>query len=174
VWDALPLPKDDDWQGSKTAPATVQGTDLVLRGEYVRTRATYDAPVTVEFDILFENAVSDGCLYVMFVPENSPKDEHPATVTEFVMGYGKPGQLLVARHVDSVRDYTKLWEQSVELVPNHQYHVLLNVRPGALGGQVDGKAFDLSNVSLPYKRFYIQLRGWHPPTQWRVRNFVVR
>jgi len=168
------LSKDDDWPGPRAAPATIEGGDLVLRGEYVRTRTSYSAPVTIEFDTLFENPVSDGCLYVLFVPENSPPDLHPANATIFVMGNGNPGHLLVEQHAGSVRDYAKPWEKPFELLPNHVYHVRIEVLASALGVEVGGKTFDLTDVRVPYKRFYIQLRGWHPPTHWIVRNFVVR
>ena len=75
VWDVVNL-KDNDWSGSPREVPVIEGEDLVLRGKEVRTRDTYSAPITVEFDAMLEQRVAaDGALTCEFVPTTQTVDQ---------------------------------------------------------------------------------------------------
>jgi hypothetical protein len=181
AWDALPFPRNSDWPGPKGLPAHVNNGDLILQGQSVRTRAVYAMPLIIECKVELENRLaSDGSFAIGFVPADSPRDVDPVNIRQFRLIYRNPGAYsgqdgLVLEGRDNASGGETLWgEEPFVLEAGKPYVVRLEITTEHLLVVINGRAYDLKDVKIPYNRFYVQLGSWQPVNRWHVRNFVVR
>ena len=181
VWDPLPFPKNSDWPGPKGLPPTMAGTALVLQGQDVRTASLYTAPLTVECDVELEaRTTSDGSFGIKFIPSGEPADSEPDQIVMFRMIYrnpdaysGKDG-LVIERRNGSMRGETAWGEEPFDLQAAISYHITLEILADRLRVSIDKLTYEAVGVTVPYKKFYVQLSSWQPGDKWLVRSFAVR
>jgi hypothetical protein len=181
VWDRLPFPKDSGWNGSKGAPAIVEGDAMVLLGQDVRTSGAHQLPLTVDFDFeVAKGAPSDGGFLLKFAPTNSPTDAELLQAIIVCISYQSPtaasvgssGALLVYVK-DSAAPARAVWGPvAFACEEGHFYHLHLEARSDGLKIITDQGATQI-DVKIPYDKFFIQMSGWKPPSRWYVRNFSV-
>ena len=154
---------------------------LLLQGQSVRTRAVYAAPLIIECEVELENRLaSDGSFAVGFVPADSPRDVDPVNIRQFRLIYRNPGAysgqdgLVLEGRNDASGSETIWGEEPFLLEAGKPYVVRLEITPEHLLVVINGRAYDLKDVKIPYNRFYVQLGSWQPVNRWHVRNFVVR
>ncbi len=181
VWDRLPFPKDSDWPGPKGTPATLTSNALVLQGQDVRTKSVYSAPLTVECNVELEvRATSDGSFAIKFIPSGEPADSDPRQIVAFRMIYRNPGAysgkdgLVIERRSGSLRGDMPWGEEPFDLKAAISYHVTLEVLADRLRVTINKQTYEAIGVTVPYKKFCVQLSSWQPLDAWLVRNFVVR
>lgn len=180
AWDLLPFPGNSDWGGPKGEPATMSGGDLILRGQRVRTTRSYFAPLTVDCQVELEGRrASDGSFDVEFVPVGSPLNISSANGRVFRMIYRNPGAysgkdalVFVARDAGSP-DKTVWGEQAFIVRARKPYAIRIEISTTQVHLVIDGQAYDLKGVRIPYGRFYVQLGGWQPTNRWHVRDFSI-
>lgn len=176
VWNIVTL-KDDDWSGAPRLAPVVQGEDLILRGQNVRTRDSYVVPVTVEFDAMLEARVaSDGALTCEFVPATQPADREPERHVELLFHYDERGDALSVqeRFQRWPTQKFKTWSRSpLSMKPGSWHHMKYEVTKDALRITVDGQGYSSGGAVVPYDAFYIYLLSWQPTNRWRVRDFSV-
>jgi hypothetical protein len=182
VWNQLPFPKDSDWPGSKGAPATTDGDAMVLQGQRVRTSQIYQLPLTIDFDFkVAKGAVPDGGFFIEFAPTNSLPDVDLPLSTMICISYQSPttasvkssAALLVYVKDDPSRARSVLGPVPLTCEEERWYHLHVEARAEGLKIVTD-QGTSQADVKIPYGKFFVQLHGWKPPTQWYVRNFTIR
>lgn len=177
VWDVVNL-KDNDWSGSPREVPVIEGEDLVLRGKEVRTRHTYSAPITVEFDAMLEQRVAtDGALTCEFVPTTQAVDQDLERGVIVRFHYDDKGDALSVyeRFQRRPTPQGKNWSRtSLSIKPGSWHHMKYEVLKDGLHIWIDDHAYDAGGATVSYDRFYIYVSGWQPTDRWHVRNFVVR
>jgi hypothetical protein len=180
AWDVLPYPRDSDWPAWSGVPGNLEGETLVLQGHPVRTHETYSAPLTVECEVELEARVAaDGFFGVGFVPVGAPPDVGPLNLRWLQIACrgssaasGRDALAFLARD-GSVKDRLVWGEKPFAVTAGKPCTVRLEVAEDGIRVVVDGRAYDLKGVKIPYNRFHIWLDGWQPTNRWRVRNFVI-
>jgi len=180
TWDVLPFSGDSDWLGPKGSPARIVGGDLILQGQRVRTDTPYEAPVVIECTVELEDRLApDGFFGLEFVPIGSPRDTGPANFRRFRIIYrnaaAKSGHDALDMYAgDAASGQKILWgEEPFTVEARKPYAVRFEVLADQMRITINGTAYDLKDVKIPYKQFYIQLVGWQPTDRWHVRNFSI-
>ena len=180
AWDVLPYPRDSDWPAWSGVPGSLEGETLVLQGHPVRTHETYSVPLTIECEVELEARVAtDGFFGMGFVPASAPPDVGPLNLRWLQIACrgpsaasGRDALIFLARD-GGLRDRIVWGEQPFAVTAGKPYTVRLEVTEDGIRAVIDGRAYDLKGVKIPYKRFHIWLDGWQPTDRWRVRNFVI-
>lgn len=181
VWNQLPFPKDSGWTGQKGVPASTEGDALVLNGQDVRTSGIYQLPVTIDFDFeVAKGAVPDGGFLLTFAPTNSPTDAELLSATILCISYRSPtaesvgsSGALLAYVKDSASPARVVWGPiPYTCDEGKSYHFHLEARADGLKIVTDQGTSQV-DVKIPYGKFFIQLHGWKPPSQWYVRHFMI-
>jgi hypothetical protein len=67
-----------------------------------------------------------------------------------------------------------VWGEQPFIVQAHKvYTMRFEITAAQVRIVIDGQAYDLAGVKIPYERFCIQLGGWQPANRWHVRNFSI-
>jgi hypothetical protein len=161
--------------------ASLAGGDLVLQGHPVRTHKAYSAPLTIDCEVELEARVaSDGFFGVGFVALGEPPDNGHIHLRWLQMACRGPeaedsrdGFSFLGR--DGILKDKLLWgEEPFPIKSGKVYSIRLEVTEDQVRIIIDGRTYDLKDVKIPYKEFYIYLLSWQPTNRWHVRNFVVR
>jgi hypothetical protein len=176
AWDVVTM-KDDDWSGAPRQAPVIQGEDLVLRGQNIRTQHSYSAPITVEFDAMLEDRVADnGALTCEFVPATQAVDREPEHHVQVSLLYDQQGDAISVqeRFQRWPTQKYKSWSRSpLSIKPGSWHHMRYEVTRDGLDIAVDGQAYGSGGAVVPYNAFYIYLLGWQPTNRWHVRNFSI-
>jgi len=176
AWDVVNL-KDNDWSGPPRQMPVIEGDDLVLRGQEVRTQRTYSAPVTVEFDVMLEERLAnDGYLTCLFVPATQAVDRDLERGLMLQFRYDRSGDWMSVYELFQHRPIYqgKDWSNSpLTIKPGSWHHLKYEAEKDGLRITVDGQPYNSGGVVVPYDTFYIELSGWQPTNRWHVRNFSV-
>ena len=181
VWDALPFPKDSDWQASKGEPAVMGQGELLLHGQDVRTQRTYVAPVVIECDVVLESrTANDGSFDLYFLPTGQPLDAIPHQLTKFRIIYSNTGEYGSVDRLEIDRQEggkgLVVWSgPPIKVEVGKVYHLKISVlAEGRLNININGVAAGIPDtVVLPSRFFQVQLGGWQPANRWHVRNFSI-
>ena len=181
AWDTLPFPRNSNWTGPQGSTATIEGADLVLQGQMVRTHQTYTKPLVVECQVEVESrAASDGYFAIEFLPEDAPRDVTPTHFRSFQIIYRNPGAysgrdgLAVFGRDDSSGNKMLWGEEPFSVVAGQPCSIRLEISADHVRAVVNGKTYDLKAVQIPYDRFYIQLEAWQPLNRWHVKQFSLQ
>jgi hypothetical protein len=176
AWDVVSL-KDDDWHGSPRQAPLIEGEDVVLRGQDIRTQHSYSAPVTVEFDAMLESRVADdGALTCEFVPSTQAVDREPERHVQVLLQYDQHGEAVSVqeRFQRWPTQKYKTWSRApLSIKPGSWHHMKYEVMKGGLNITVDGQAYGSGGAVVPHKAFYVYLLSWQPTSRWHVRNFWI-
>jgi len=175
-WDVVSL-KDDEWRGSPRQPPVIEGEDVVLGGQDIRTERIYSAPVTIEFDAMLEERVAgDGSLGCAFVPLTQAVDREPERNVQILFQYGQGGDDISVQERFEWRPIqkTKTWSRTaLSIEPSKWHHMVYKVVKGGLNITVDGQSRGTGGAVVSYKAFYVYLVSWPPTCRWHVRNFWI-
>ena len=176
TWDVVSL-KDDDWRGPPRQAPLIEGEDVVLRGQDIRTQHSYSAPVTVEFDAMLEGRVAaDGALTCEFVPSTQAVDREPERHVQILFEFDQRGDAISVqeRFQRWPTQQYKTWSRSpLSIKPGSWHHMKYEVMRGGLNITVDGQSYGSGGAVVPYKAFYVYLLSRQPTCQWHVRNFWI-
>ena len=176
-WDVLPFPRNSDWPGPRGEPAIVDAGEIIIRGQPVRTKQTYSAPLTFECEFTvdqplthLENAI------ITFIPEGAdPSLGPPVGSLHVILQYEEAnsdgGHLYIQRLGGDIISLTK---QPFALRAGTPYQLRVAVLSDALRVTLNGQVYEAEGVTLPFKAFHILLEGWKPDKVWHVRNISVR
>jgi hypothetical protein len=176
AWDVVSL-KNDDWRGTPRQAPLIEGEDVVLRGQNIRTQRSYSAPITVEFDAMLESRVADdGALMCELVPSTQALDKEPERNLRVLFQYDQQGDAISVqeRFQRWPTPNYKIWSRSpLSINTGNWHHMKYEVTNGGLNISVDGRTYDSDGAGVPYKVFYVSLLGWQPTNRWHVRNFSI-
>ncbi len=176
VWDVASL-KDGNGPGPSRQAPLVEGEDVVLRGQVIRTQQLYSAPLTIGFDAMLEQRVEgDGALSCTFVPSTQAVDQEPDRYMEVLFGYSQGGDAISIREriARPPAQRTKTWSNSpLSIKPGSWHHIEYGVVKGGLNVTVDGQSYGSGGAVVPYQAFYVYLGSWLPACRWHVRNLSI-
>lgn len=173
AWDVL------KWRSADEVGAPlIDKSDVVLRGQDVRTQRTYAHPLTVELDVLLEKRETNtGGFGLMFVPTDQIADADPDRFIAATIQYDETAYALIVqervRKSPALDEKTLLHEQ-FKLKVGTPYHVKCQVTQSGLRITINGQVYEAKEATVPYDNFRIQLAGWQPTNRWRIRNVVIR
>lgn len=175
-WTVLPFPKGCDWPGPRGEPATIDGGEIILRGQPVCTAETYGVPVGFECEVTLDQLVSaDGCLWIIFVPDGPDAEMSvPPQNVAIQFGYhqaGEGGGMFTVASRGAVPD--DFGKGPFTFLPAKTSHLEINLKADGIVARLNGQAFE-SKLTLPFKSFHIELMGWQPVNTWRIRDFVIQ
>ena len=176
-WQALTFPTDINWLGPTGQLASITSTQIVLRGQPVRSVQTYAGPLTLAFDVSINTkATSDGAFWFDFVTPGQSSTKVPTNTIFFQLGYNNAGQDVMGffhRSLANTTD-TLLWTNVFPVSTGTIYHVVMGVATnGQLSLSVNSQSYSLPNtVDLPFDQFQLYMKGWQPNDAWNVSNFV--
>lgn len=161
-------------------PGTVEGDTLVLQGHPVRTRKVYSVPLTIECEFELEKRVAnDGYFAVGLVAAGTPGDVGSMNMRWLQIacrGAGAPSGRdalsFQARDVGA-RDRLVWGEEPFAIEAGKHYALRLELMENRIHLVLDGHAYELHGVKIPYQQFCILLNSWQPTNRWYVRNFSV-
>ncbi len=176
AWNVVNM-KDDNWPGSPRQTPVIEGEDLVLRGKEIRTEQSYSPPVTVEFDAMLEQRVSnDGALACVFVPTTQAVDRDTERGVYVLFHYDSDGDAV------SVQERLQRWpthkrkdwsRTPLSIKPGTWHHMHYEVLKDSMHIMVDDQIYPSGGAVVSYAPFYIYLFGWQPTNRWHVRNFSI-
>jgi hypothetical protein len=176
-WDILPWVRDTDWPGSRGAPAKIEGDIIELRGQAVRTKQTFTAPIAMEGEFSADDPLQHlERAMIRLIPEGTAPDIYgPAGTVAIILQYETTGQPGGRLYVQLGRQPARrLTREPFAMPAGKPQHLRVEVLADSVRVTLNGGAAEAVSVTLPDKPFHVQLCGWVPDRVWRVRNFTVR
>lgn len=169
AWDVL------KWKtGDAAAAPLIEKSDMVLRGQDVRTRRAYSVPVTVEFEAHLEKRNAESGIFTcMFAPTNQPADAEPREFVSVTIQYDQTAHaLVVARRSGKAQQETIL---ALPFAPpaGKPSRLRIEVAKDGMNITLNGQKLVVPDAKVPYDKFHIGFSTVPVSDHWRVRNFVV-
>ena len=179
VWDILPWPTDSGGWGG--IPAIIKNNDILLQGSPVRSQTSYTLPLTVECEVeLEERTANDGGIWFHVVEEQESRDLEPKRFVMLAFGYAhkasrfRTGELQVYRS-DGDSHGPLVWGKTpFPFEPGKTYKLRWDIRSDGMKLTIDDQTFDIPNVTVPWEKLQVRIRGWQSTNRWHVRNVTIR
>ena len=165
------------WRGAESVGAPLLERDeVVLRGQDVRTRTAYSAPLTVEVEAQLEKREGDaGFFACMFVPTGQSTNAEPKESMAVMLQYSHAGDSVVGmlRSAKLQHDET-IFSQRFAHPAGQPYRLSIGVTKAGLHIKLGGQLYEVPGAKVPYNKFHIVISAAPPADRWHVRDFVVR
>ena len=176
-WEVLPFPLDS--HGHEGQAATIHGTDILLQGNPVRSLTSYTLPLTIDCEFeLEERTTTDGGLWFHVLNATDPRDLEPQQFVMLAMGYAqgsesRTGELSVWKSNTNNRDPLVWGRTPFSFEAGRTYQLRWELRSDGMKFTINGQMFDIPNVTFPWEKLQVRIRGHQPNNRWHVRNLVV-
>ena len=171
TWDVL------KWKSVDPAAAPlIDKSDVVLRGQDMRTRRTYSGPLTVEFEAQPEKpGAVVGMFSCLFIPANRTEDAEPEEFVAVMLQRSVTGEaLVVMRRSGKPHHDETILGQPVTHQAGKPYPEKVEVTKDKLSVTLDGKTFVVPDAKVPYDKFRFGFSVVPVSDKWRIRNFAIR
>jgi hypothetical protein len=178
-WEPTPFPSNSDWPGPRGVATRMTGEEIILNGQRARTKASYQLPVTIEYEFkLDDRDRNDGALWLEIIPADTPATDMAERALRLAAGYDsrdRAGSRLTLSQRSQLRDTREIWRNpQFVLETGHWMRIRWELTDRGCRVTVNDDAVEGPEFRMPAAKFRLEFFGWQPGNTWRVRNVTIR